>query len=375
MEKTNGSKIGIDRIVFKSIDLRNIDVKILKENFLLLDNGECYRVLLDKTGEEVKVSYIKIKNDESLKLKFNELSLGVKKVKEQLIPYEYLDVTLPSVLSDKGVNIKNISSKEEMERCMELLKPWLNKCGILNVDLKNAEIEELEINVNIPLENEFKDYKRALNYIKDVLPKTLKRGQEYEDRVGNKYTGFKVFNKSISLKIYDKRAQVIEEYKRDIEEEFLRIEYRLLNGTKVKEFLGHNEVNKLLSEFDNIEKVFRKRLEKDLVFRLYKSIEEERKAIIKLLKGYKGNKKGAIDSLLKNHEILDIELVLSAYKEIEKVHYARGCKRAIKSALEVERENMLGNINKINEILEGMGYKKIELDITKTVKKELEKYY
>ncbi|MGU8283504.1 hypothetical protein ACV3KU_15625 [Clostridium perfringens] len=373
MDKYN--KIGIDRIVFKAIDPNNINVKILKENFLFLENGEYYRVMIDKTGEKIKVSYIKIKNDELLKLKFNELNVGIKKVKDKLIPYEYLDVTLPSVLSDEGVNIKNISSVESLKECIELLELELNKCGILNVDLKSAEIEELEINVNIPLQNQFKDYERALNYIKDILPKTLKKGQEYEDRVENKYTGFKVFNNSISLKFYDKRAQVLEEHKRDIGEELLRIEYRLLSGTKVKELLGHNEVSKLLSEFDNIEKAFRKRLEKDLVLRLYKSIEEEQKASIKLLKRYKKSGKGAVDSLLKNHELLDIELALSAYKEIEKVHYARECKRAIKSALEVERENMLGNINKINEILEGMGYKKIELNITKSIKKELEKCY
>ncbi|WP_346971664.1 hypothetical protein [Clostridium perfringens] len=358
-------------------------MKILKENFLFLENGEYYRVMIDKTGEKIKVSYIKIKNNELLKLKFNEFKLGIERARDILIPYEYLDATLPSVLSDEGINIKNISSVESLKECIELLELELNKCGILNVDLKSAEIEELEINVNIPLQNQFKDYEKAINYMESVLPLSLLGLGVYGDRVKRKnrirtkkrYTGFKVGNKSISLKFYDKRAQVLKEHKRDIGEELLRIEYRLLSGTKVKELLGHNEVSKLLSEFDNIEKAFRKRLEKDLVLRLYKSIEEEQKASIKLLKRYKKSGKGAIDSLLKNHELLDIELALSAYKEIEKVHYARECKRAIKSALEVERENMLGNINKINEILEGMGYKKIELNITKTVKKELEKYY
>lgn len=369
------NKIGIDRIVFKTIDPNNIDVKVLKENFLFLENGEYYRVMIDKTGEKIKVSYIKIKNDELLKLKFNELNVGVKKVKDKLIPYEYLDVTLPRVLDDEGVNIKNISSVESLKECIELLEQELHKCGMLDVDLKRAEIEELEINVNIPLQNEFSTYKRALNYIKDILPKTLKKGQEYEDRVQEKYTGFKVFNNSISLKFYDKRVQILEEHKRDIGKELLRIEYRLLNGTKVKGLLGHNEVSKLLSEFDNIEKAFRKRLEKDLVSRLYKSIEEEQKASIELLKKYKKSGKGAIDSFLKNNDILDIEMILGGYREVDKMNYSRECKRIIQSALEVERIELFGNINKINEILEGIGYEKIVLNITKNTKKELEKYY
>ena len=68
-------------------------------------------------------------------------------------------------------------------------------------------------------------------------------------------------------------------------------------------------------------------------------------------------------------------MILGGYREVDKLNYSRECKRIIKSALEVERIELFGNINKINEILEGIGYKKVVLNITKNTKKELEKHY
>ena len=65
-----------------------------------------------------------------------------------------------------------------------------------------------------------------------------------------------------------------EEHNHDIGEELLRLEYRLLSGEKVKDLLGHNQVEELIKDFEQIERAFRVRLEKDLINKLGKDIQE-----------------------------------------------------------------------------------------------------
>lgn len=77
-----------------------------------------------------------------------------------------------------------------------------------------------------------------------------------------------------------------------------------------------------------------------------------------------------------NEELLDIELILGALKETElKSNYSRECKKAIKSAQGVKRTKLFGNIALLNELLEKIGYNKIEIETSKSVKKLLEKQY
>lgn len=375
----NGQKqIGIDRIVLKAIDIQQVNVGLMRQSFLIRENGEYFRIMIDGAGEgQIKVSYIKVKSTEGITLKINELDIGVKKVNNQLIPYEYLDATLPSLLDDKGLNVNNIQDVTSFIKSLEILEQELQELGFGQVDLKKAQIEELELNINIAIAREFGEYERPLKYIKGLLPRTLKKEQEYRNRVTGDYTGFKCFNNSISFKIYNKRAQVQEEHNHDIGEELLRLEYRLLSGEKVKDLLGHNQVEELIKDFKQIERAFRVRLEKDFINKLEKDIQDQLKNTIKKLKDYKTKSgKSAIDEFIKNEELLDIELILGALKKTEhKSNYSRECKKAIKSAQGVKRTKLFGNIALLNELLEKMGYNKIEIETSKNVKKLLEKHY
>ena len=366
-------QIGIDRIVLKAIDIQQVNARLMRQSFLIRENGEYFRIMIDGAGEgQIKVSYIKVKSTEGITLKINELDIGVKKVNNQLIPYEYLDATLPSLLDDKGLNVNNINDVESLKKSLEILERELNQLGFGQVDLKKAQIEELELNINIAIAGEFGEYERPLKYIKGLLPRTLKKEQEYRDRVTGDYTGFKCFNNSISFKIYNKRAQVQEEHNHDIGEELLRLEYRLLSGEKVKDLLGHNQVEELIKDFEQIERAFRVRLEKDLINKLGKDIQDQLKNTIKKLKDYKAKYKSKyitqVVGALGENSLLDYEILKRAFEIVEEGKN----KNTLKNNLALVRQKLrkkeklnnisyFGNIDKINKLLTALGYEKIGL--------------
>ena len=368
----NTLDIGIDRVVFKTLNLKNIDAKLLRHSFHISEGGDIFRVMIDKTGEELKVNCIKVKSSEEQPLKITSLDVGVKKIKTLNKPYEYLDVTLPKMFDGEEINVNNISSLMRFKRSLRKIEEELKSLGFIDVDLGRAQVEELEINVNVPLQKNFYEYEGALRYLKSLLPKTLRRGQSYRDRLNNQYTGFKAFNNSVSIKFYDKRKQILEEHKKDIGYELLRIEYRMLKAEKVKGFIGTIEVNDILNNFSCIAESFKKRLEKDLISKIQKDINTQINETAKVLKKYKKAGKNVIDSCLKNDKIIDIEILLGALKKVEISNiYMREARKAIKSAGEINKESLFGNIKRLNEILQLLGYKKIKIETTKTVEEEL----
>lgn len=366
--------IGIDRVVFKALNLKNINAKLLRHSFCISEGGDIFRVMIDKTGKELKVNCIKVKSSEEQPLKITSLSIGVKKIKTLRKPYEYLDVTLPKMLDEEGINVSNVSSLMKFKKSLRKIEEELMSLGFTDIDLGKAQIKKLEININVPLQRNFDEYDGALRYLESLFPKTLKIGHSYRDRLNNKYTGFKAFNDSVSIKFYDKRKQILEKHKKDIGYELLRIEYRMLKAEKVRGFIGTIEVNDILNNFSCIADSFKRGLEKDLISKIQKDINSQVDETAKVLKKYKRAGKNAIDSCLKNDKIIDIEILLGALKKVEISNiYMREARKAIKSAGEINKENLFGNIKRLNEILRLLGYKKIKIETTKTVEEELKK--
>lgn len=365
----NTLNIGIDRVVFKTLNLKSIDAKLLRRSFQVVEGGDIYRVMLDKTGEELKVNCIKVKSSEEQPLQITSLDVGVKKIKTVYKPYEYLDVTLPKLIDKKGLNTSNIHSLANFKKSLKKIEEELKYIGFSDVDLSRAQIEEIEINVNVPLQRDFHEYEGALEYLKSLLPKTLRKGQSYEDRLNNEYTGFLVKNNSVSVKFYDKRKNVLEEHKTDIGHELLRIEYRLLKAEKVKGFLGTIEVNDLLKNFDAVAQSFKKGLEKDMLSKIQSNIDQQIKDTVKVLKEYKSKYKSkyiaqAVSAM--GTSLLDYEILKRAFEIVEEGKNKSTLKNnltLIRAKLR-EKEGLnnieyFGVIDKINEILVSLGYEKI----------------
>lgn len=376
--------IGIDRILLKNLNIEQINTEILKKKgfVVIQDNETNIRIFKDAaTGEETKINYIKVSKTQDKALLLNELRIGRMETERAVfnqIDYEHLDITLPNSLSIQRINDKNINTSLELKQALGEVEKELEYLGFGKVDLMDTELKELEINCNIELERPFNEYERVLDYINSLLPSRLKSvvNAKYKAK-DDTFTGFKAGNGSITLKMYDKRTNILKKTGIDIEKELLRVEYSLLNEQKIKDTFGSNKLKDI--DFKELAETYKDLLYDDVVKRIYKDINKQLNHAIREIKAYKAiGGISAIDNYLKNYQsnLLDIEIVLSALKEIERPnHYSRQSKKTIKSAMEIEGITLFGNINKINEILKALEYKEIKLNMTKGIEKEVKKHY
>ncbi|MCS5422201.1 hypothetical protein [Psychrilyobacter piezotolerans] len=91
------------------------------------------------------------------------------------------------------------------------------------------------------------------------------------------------------------------------------------------------------------------------------------------MKDKEAKNRNSINSILKNHSILDIKILLGALKNTIRIdNFSREARRAITSALEIEREKMVGNICNFNEITSKLQYPKIKKKPTESIEKEIQ---
>lgn len=375
------SDIGIDRMVLKGFKIEQIDINKLKEkDFIVLqDSDNALRLFKDaETDKEVGVNYIKISKETDENLYINELVIGRLEIDTNVlnkVDYERIDLTIPNILSPTKTNEKNANTTNEIERALSIVKSELKGLGFGEVNLKDAEIKRLEMNANISLNKPFKDYERVLGYLQGLAPKRLKKGVNQTHRPNNIYTGFKIGNKSICLKMYDKRENIKKKHDKDIGQELLRIEYVLESEKKIKEVLKSNILSEIIeNNLESVKRAFKELLSKDIISKLYESIKSQERQAIRYLRENKGSgKTSAVDRYLKDYQtdILDIEILLYAIKKTSGSNYMRDSRKALKSVKKVTGTQMIGNINKLNEILNKLGYESVEIDISNKLKKEL----
>lgn len=377
---------GLDRIKLKDIPIEQVDIQKLKrKGFIVIQEDEkSYRILKDSiTGEEVGINYIKVSKQQDNTLRINELKVGRGKIPEvnisPYVDYEHLDINLPSQISRQGINDKNINNITDLMEALNLIEWELNRLGFGKIDLMNTELKEIEVNCNIPLEVEFKEYERVIEYLYGLLPKTLKSYNKH--RKQGEFTGISVSNTQQEIKFYNKQKQIKDKTGIDIDDKVLRIEYTFKTEDKIKSLFGSNRLESIIeNDFNKLQEVMKKLIFKDLTERAYEDIEKQKKHSIRYLKKYKsiGGGGSAIDEYLKNYqsELLDVEIVLEALRETAlKNNYARECRKAIASAENIKGIKVFGNINKLNWIYKALGYEEIKIDTTPTIRKEVAKRY
>lgn len=377
-------EIGIDRVLFKNLNIYQVDERLLKENgfVVIQDNDESVRIMRGRGGEDVHINYIKVSRQHDSSLVINELRVGQKDIRGEDFTdsreYEHLDSTLPRAISKTKTNENNISNMTSLEKSLDVIEKELEGLGFGKVDLLKAEVKELEINGNIDLDRPFGEYERVLTYFQELLPKRLKLDTNNSYKPNEEYTGFKSGNKSVSLKMYDKRANIMRKSGQDIGKERLRIEYSFLNERKIRDTFGTIKFSELVrNDFEEIDRVFRQQLEGDLIKGLSKDIERQLRLSMREIARYKkAGVKMSGQELIFDNDILDIEIVLAALKgNTRSNHYARECKTLINRALEGKQEKLFGNVARINEILEVLDYELIKLEMTNHIEKEVAKHY
>lgn len=381
MQKINS--IGIDKIVL-SLKFNEFTINLDK----LIDAGAdiYYRTFKNpyipfidiQSGKTIKLNNLKLTNKNKEGLPFNTLMIGCKKNKSDFcLSYATLDVTLPTVL--RGTNEFPINDIITLKIIIGIIEQRLIDFG-LNVDLASSVFKELEINTNIYLKKAFYLYRFPLEYIKTLIPDTLKSDLNTSYGDPKTYTGFKVGNKSRSLKFYDKKIAIQNIYGENINNEILRIEYRLKNSTTIKNDLGFNTVGELInSGFKNVEDAFNHMFTKDVYNHMAKDIKIQKRALKASFK-----KNGNIQCLL-DYMPIDIKLILDTIKINDKNgNYSRNSKRLIQNAykkqkasdiIEINKFSYFGNIDKINEILDALQFKTFDFQLTGAVNNQLIEVY
>lgn len=347
--------IGLDKQVIKPTVV-GVDFNRLKENntgkVVVSTDGNTVPIHDYKQDKTVCISHINIVDD----IMFNRLTIGVSKGEVGNILFCYLDI------SKMGADDTNL-----IPYTVEGFKAYANKClkyieehyGVRLED-NDYKGESMEMNVTITLESKFNEYSHLLSLIGELSTGGRKRYKYYMYKdTDREVAGIKLYSKSRTKKIYDKKRQLEKEkeIKIKLDKEYMRIEDTLLHQDVIKNTFGTAFISNVSDK--DIEEYMIKSIKEDIINPLEKHIEEGNKILKKVaLEEMKRDSRKwkrmflYRAATLKNKKgilvVVDIQQVLDIIKEFNPKHYARDVKKLSKDIEELAHLN--NNFTKLAEI-------------------------
>jgi len=348
-------RIGIDRLVISCFRImrinfeklktrRNVVVEYQEQAGYLLADGACF-------------SRLKIEDN----VQFGTLTAGIKKTRYGEQDYAFMDITIGD--AETG-NLQNTTIQEYKERVVRIFG-YLKETYGMEIEKEETRISKMEINTTFHLDKPFYQYHRALRLMMFNLPDYYKKISEVKKK--NKqymrlesetfYRG----NKSMQIKIYDKKRQI--EYKTGtkLEAELMRIEFVLLTAQKVRESFGTNQLWDITDE--QIDKYyitqFRKLFERR--YDLWK-VDNQKRLRSMVIAHKKENRNMWQRNLLnecrnleQNNQVpflLDIQDLLEQVQVLEKKGHFSRIKKGILQKCEPEDVYLREDAKKIEEIFD-----------------------
>lgn len=263
---------GIDKTKIKDFEIDLIDIDKLKSNNVILKEDKIGISVVDINGNDRNISYLKITDGHI----FNSLTIGVKMNRGIPNPYKFIEIHI-SETNDN--NLKPLSICE-YRNLLERLKLYLEDRYGIYVNFNNARFEDLEINVTAKMDRQFIEYEYLLDTMVYLVPKSY----ELRPYIGTDRTikQYEFFNQSVKAKVYDKTRQLDEKFKISLENQYMRIEYKLCKPRKIRDSLNTEYINKINDE--DIKIWLKKQIYKDLIKPIEKHIQESNKILIKMAK-------------------------------------------------------------------------------------------
>lgn len=238
------------------------------------------RFFYDDTKEKIYIDSISIRDDDNKYFNYYKYTCrdGVKP------KTGYIELTIGAFRED-GINLIPLKVNEfhEMVKLVQL-NLW-EKYGIY-IDISNAKFEELELNVTILTDREFKSYGNILkvcylnhtSYFEPDAPFFYKDGETSSLRLHNKYLQLLIYNKKYQL---EKQGIVL-----DAGVNIMRIEYKFKENKPIIKNFG----NITIWEFtdDMIKEFLEKRIKLDITNRVNEFIK---KTDIYIRKKFRADKK------------------------------------------------------------------------------------
>lgn len=350
-------KIGLDRIVLYGFAIEDKDFEHLME--LSKETG-----MIDINASYADDSwYIKIKDNDV----FGDLILGRRMHGNRLIEYAYLSLTPTNAY---GHNWDNMSWSE-YDTYLEVVLQYIADQYHICLSTANMKIRGMEINCNIPLRGPYADYDRPIRLLMSLLPMHLGYSQSYTSRRkstdlsptylhGNKSTSLKIYNKTAQMRNHHPNADAPQEP--DCNQDIMRIELSLDTPEKIKSALGTNLWSDL-NDFTITD--YFGRCIVDTLHRKYAQWYTRRRCeLTKLIRTMRRDHPKNWHHLTMQHirncsemdgipYILDIEQVAEAYRQLPDKN--RNRTRAVRALMGIHIENDRyhhHDCEKIHEILE-----------------------
>lgn len=253
MNKTN--PIGVDAIWINCLKFYKIldKAKLIKKH---REDPENIRfVYADRSQQNVffvydgkSVCFIKIQNDY-----FHELSIG----SNESGAYAKMKLTITEMKSEDsdqiGNNNDNVLLSVYKEYLKYLIEEYLPDTFGIQLGMKNAGVELIEINTNILLDNPYCQYSRVLcllmSYLKKVLgPSFAVNENSTESNKNNSFDTLCKQNKSEKVILYNKIKEAAKQKTKSEqpsaeEQNVLRVEFKLKNPAVIKRRFKTNRLH------------------------------------------------------------------------------------------------------------------------------------
>lgn len=344
--------IGLDKQTIKPTVV-GIDLQKLKScnNVIISTDGATYPIYDYREDKEHFIRHINI-TDETM---FNRLTIGTYKADLGVGLFCYLDISKMGVDDCNLVPYTVEGFKIYTDKCIQYIE---DRYGV-RLHNNSYKGETMEMNVTITLESAFDEYKYLLRLMADLSTGGKKRYSSYYYKTSDReVSGIKLYNKSMSKKVYDKRKQMEKEkeIKIVLDKEYMRIEDTLLHQNKIKDVFDTYSIAEITDMA--VKEYMQKSINEDLIKPLEKHIAEGNKKLLKIAKAENknNNKKwiqsfiiSALTETIKGVPILvDKQQILDTIKAIDKKNYSRSIKRAAK---DLDKLNgYIGNFEKLSEI-------------------------
>lgn len=267
----------LDKAVFNNIRIREIYNPERLARMGVLELNACSQVnYITESGQEF--TKLHIKEDGSIDL----MVAGTGVHGNTRADYCQLSTSV------KGREARNLTcyTVEDYRKQLEQIQDQLVCCYGLDTDFSAVKLKELEINRTFRIDGAFDDYYRPLILIMNNLPSAFRHQMRFLDEPCEPGTYYATTGKTsgssrcMLLKIYDKSKSV--EKTITLEENYMRVEIRLMGAQKIQRALGTNRFNELTDEMIN--DFFDKQMRK-LIVNPYQSWKKKRdKELVALMK-------------------------------------------------------------------------------------------
>lgn len=354
------NQIGIDEVVLKDFVVSNIDEERLKGNVNAVCEYMAGSPLKTMQGSGVRLLRIRDERIGELLLSYTKNNFDTRK--------EYQMLTKLTMKSSARANIYNLNA-EQFKARVKQVESLLNVEYGIRLELEQARISRLELNVNIELKEKYENYSRCIKLLAQLAsmnyrPNVLIDQSKYA--TWHKVTSEKdsietmlIKNNAIEFKVYDKSAELKANDGVGVKKNIMRIEYVFKQPRTIEAWIGRT-----VAEVTNggIKSLFMRYFTRDVVAKVNQWSEDNEKDLLDVVQSHKLNKRTWVNQFIREvrqyegknglpllFDLGDMRKVLNRLESTESNNQSHKYKRFEEQC--VFEDDLIGHRARLEEIL------------------------